>query len=532
MDIQFPQFENFGLIGDASSRKQLAHSIFLSLQRIIANKSELSKEIGNNFTYALNQILENDTMRQLCREDAGLAETITKEILDFINRTKRQLIKIESPFQEEQKQLEEFSTISEKNFSKPWETVSSSLKSIYKENQFDIDFYSKEFSKSVSKKVETKEKQSFESVKEHFQEKWSELLFKKQTEHELNLIDSFRKAFCEDLYKRIEEVKKLKEILQPFTKELGRLWDMSKGSWQRVNFDLLKRYATLLEKDKALLELAEMLGRMRKAQEELEEEIFTNTILKPEWKMEHAHKSELVGIHESDDLGSMIPSEIALLSSPELETVFFKKYTEKKLQTFEYQSCSRIFSEEEIQDKRFKAKALDKGPIIICVDTSGSMHGTPEQVAKTLCFALLKIAIQENRKCYLISFSTGIQTLNLNLTELKNSLELLLDFLSMSFHGGTDATPPLEEALRMLNTNDYKEADVLMISDLVMPDLPNTMKQKITDARKNKTKFHSLVVGNTHNPAVMNEFDNNWIYDPTQQGSMIRLLKNLRESKI
>lgn len=192
---------------------------------------------------------------------------------------------------------------------------------------------------------------------------------------------------------------------------------MSKGSWQRVNFDLLKRYATLLEKDKALLELAEMLGRMRKAQEELEEEIFTNTILKPEWKMEHAHKSELVGIHESDDLGSMIPSEIALLGSPELETVFFKKYTEKKLQTFEYQSRSKTFTEEEIQNKRLKAKPLDKGPIIICVDTSASMNGTPEQVAKTLCFALLKIAIQENRKCYLISFSTGIQTLNL--TDLK-----------------------------------------------------------------------------------------------------------------
>ncbi|MBP9888828.1 MAG: VWA domain-containing protein [Leptospiraceae bacterium] len=530
MDIQFPQFENFGLIGDASSRKQLAHSIFLSLQKLITNNNEISKVLGYNFTNSLNQILDNETMRQLCNEDTGLAETITKEILDFINRTKRQLVKAESPFQEEQKQLEEFSTISEKNFSKPWQTVSSSLKSIYKENQLDIDFYSKEFSKSLSKKIETKEKQSFESVKEHFQEKWSELLFKKQTEHELNLIDSLRKAFCEDLYKRIEEVKKLKEILEPFTKELGRLWDMSKGSWQRVNFDLLKRYATLLEKDKALLELAEMLGRMRKAQEELEEEIFTNTILKPEWKMEHAHKSELVGIHESDDLGSMIPSEIALLGSPELETVFFKKYTEKKLQTFEYQSRSKTFTEEEIQNKRLKAKPLDKGPIIICVDTSASMNGTPEQVAKTLCFALLKIAIQENRKCYLISFSTGIQTLNL--TDLKNSLNLILDFLSMSFHGGTDASPALEEALRMLNTNDYKEADVLMISDFVMSSLPNTINQKITDARKNKTKFHSLVVGNMHNPAVMIEFDNNWIYDPTQQGSMIRLLKNLRESKI
>lgn len=48
----------------------------------------------------------------------------------------------------------------------------------------------------------------------------------------------------------------------------------------------------------------------------------------------------------------------------------------------------------------------------------------------------------------------------------------------MSFHGGTDASPALEEALRMLNTNDYKEADVLMISDFVMSSLPNTINQK------------------------------------------------------
>ena len=51
-------------------------------------------------------------------------------------------------------------------------------------------------------------------------------------------------------------------------------------------------------------------------------------------------------------------------------------------------------------------KKEPKGPIIVCVDTSGSMQGTPENIAKTVTFALSKIAIEEERKCYLISFST------------------------------------------------------------------------------------------------------------------------------
>ncbi len=77
---------------------------------------------------------------------------------------------------------------------------------------------------------------------------------------------------------------------------------MSKGNWQRVNLDILKRYAELLQKDKSLKELAEMLGKMRQAEKEFEEELFTNIQLKPEWKVEHASKADLIGIHESDDL--------------------------------------------------------------------------------------------------------------------------------------------------------------------------------------------------------------------------------------
>jgi uncharacterized protein with von Willebrand factor type A (vWA) domain len=390
----------------------------------------------------------------------------------------------------------------------------------------NITFYENEFETSLQQNKIKKNNQIFENVKEHFIEKWEDLYIKKQTHWELNLIDEERKIFCEELYKRIEELKKLQEVLQPFTHEIGRLWDMSKGNWQKTNFDVLKKYAELLKKDNSLKELAEMLGRMRQSEIEYEEELFTNIVIKPKWKVEQASKSDLIGVTESDDISSLLPSEVVLLADPSLQTIFFKKYSEKKLQTFEYQAKVLSYEEKEILDKRNKEKEDKKGPFIICVDTSGSMHGTPEAVAKTLCFAILKIAISEKRKCYLISFSTGIETLEL--TDIKNSLDKLLQFLSMSFNGGTDASPAMKEALRMLSTNDYKRADVLMISDFVMPSFEPQVHEQIRIAKENNTKFHSLVIGRSQNNNVINDFDNNWVYDANNPRGVITIVNKIK----
>ena len=148
-------------------------------------------------------------------------------------------------------------------------------------------------------------------------------------------------------------------------------------------------------------------------------------------------------------------------------------------------------------------------------------------VAKTLCFAILKIAVRDNRKCYLISFSTGIQVLNL--TDLKESLDKVIDFLLMSFHGGTDASPAMEEALKMLQAEDYKKADVIMVSDFVMSDFSSNVKKQIKDAKQNHTKFHSLVIGESANSGVIEEFDSNWSYNTKESTGVLKLLKNIRK---
>ncbi|GHV79353.1 hypothetical protein AGMMS49944_11440 [Spirochaetia bacterium] len=477
-----------------------------------------------NFADAVENILSYKTLRELSANDSSLAEQIDREIQAFIRKTKRELTQIGNPFETEQTYLREFEQIEKSNFQKIWDTTAPFLQETYEQTVFNMEFYYRQFHETLWLS-EGKVPLHFESVKEHFTEKWGGLLFQKQTLWELKFIDEQRKEFCKELYKQIEELKKLQTLLAPFLGELGRLWDMSKGRRQKINLDILKKYAELLQHDTSLRELAEMLGRMHIVLKEYEEELFAGMVLKPDWKTGYAHKEDLIGIHESGDISSMLPSETALLADTTTEQLFYKKFAEKKLQTFEYQG--KFLSEEEDRRMRQKAKEDKKGPFIICVDTSGSMHGTPETVAKTLCFAILKIAVMDNRKCYLISFSTGIETLNL--TDMKNSFDKLIAFLSMSFHGGTDSMPAMHEALNMLKDGDYKKADVVMVSDFIMPAFDAQMQNDIRSAKENKTKFHSIMIGSSGNDSIIEDFDNNWIYDIHNKGCVVQMIKDIRK---
>ena len=65
----------------------------------------------------------------------------------------------------------------------------------------------------------------------------------------------------------------------------------------------------------------------------------------------------------------------------------------------------------------------------------------------------------------------------------------------MSFHCGTDPLPALQKALEMLAQTDYKQADVLMVSDFIMPSLPDPVRPRIDQQRQhNGMRFHSLII--------------------------------------
>jgi uncharacterized protein with von Willebrand factor type A (vWA) domain len=89
----------------------------------------------------------------------------------------------------------------------------------------------------------------------------------------------------------------------------------------------------------------------------------------------------------------------------------------------------------------------------------------------------------------------------------------------------------MKEALRMLETEDYKKADVIVVSDFVMPGFDEQTREQIKTAQDNKTKFHSLVIGGSGNENVIHGFDNNWIYDPHGKQQVLQMIKNINSIK-
>jgi len=256
------------------------------------------------------------------------------------------------------------------------------------------------------------------------------------------------------------------------------------------------------------------LGRWQREKKVLEEKKVMKAIPRQKWKPSPYGKSEIVGIHHSDQISAMLPSEIALLSSPETELIWSKNYVEKKLLTFKYRSIEESSTAEVQEEVMEEAESEQQGPMILCVDTSGSMFGKPERIAKALALAILNIAIEQNRQAFLISFSTGFQALEM--TGLENDHIRLIEFLRMSFHGGTDIQPALIETLKVLEKENYHTADVLVISDFVIPRIDRKMFDEIQDTRRKRgTRFHSLFITRRPDPDLppLPIFDNHWVYD-------------------
>ncbi len=98
---------------------------------------------------------------------------------------------------------------------------------------------------------------------------------------------------------------------------------------------------------------------------------------------------ETRGITRSDDISRMLPSELVFLGHPQLKMLWHARRAEKALLTYRVEGVlsEHVITEKEVlesQQQPGKKERLERGPIIVCLDTSGSMHGTPEMVAKAL----------------------------------------------------------------------------------------------------------------------------------------------------
>lgn len=341
-----------------------------------------------------------------------------------------------------------------------------------------------------------------------------------QVQEELKEIDQLRASFFSELSADLDKLEETRGIIATLFGHYGRLFDLSRGLINRTGFELLSFYQKLAQ-DPALLALIDELGRMREAELEYEAVRVDETVFEPIYRPTTSLKEDLIGVTIGGDLNQLLPSEYALFADDTedgalLELIFYQKLIERQLNIYELSGVDLDFASYHSSREEHRPKMNKRGPFILCVDTSGSMHGTPERVAKTLTFLILRRALAERRKCYLIHFSTQIKTLEL--TQVTQSLDALIHFLGLSFHGGTDPYPALMHSLEVLMRDDYERADVLMISDFVMSRLPT---REIQDQQLKGTRFHAVIIGG-HTTSLLESFDKQWHYNGAEWSSFFK----------
>ncbi len=90
-----------------------------------------------------------------------------------------------------------------------------------------------------------------------------------------------------------------------------------------------------------------------------------------------------------------------------LEGLFIYKYRTRRLQTFRYRARCRS------HPANSALPMLPEGPMIVCLDTSASMYGTPERISSTLISLLEETAEDLERDCFLIDFSVSTRAIDL-----------------------------------------------------------------------------------------------------------------------
>lgn len=534
LESELERFVEMSPVLDKQTRKYIAAYFRYKIEPEQFEDPELNDEYFVYLKSALDSFFKIEGLENLISDNDKLGKQVISDIIYWLNQTYRQVAE-DHPFEDEVKRLAMWAEQPLEQYAIRHHHLTTYLNEKYPLEKLDVSYYEKEFSSLFREydahKMNAEQKERAELIIKDLMAQWDALLNTKLLEYQLKHFQESQEDFQDKLEAKVDEYFELKNIVNPVAEYTGRFWDMSRELWKETSFEALKKYDELLQDEKSVKQLADLLGKMREAEVEIEEDEYENIIVKKEWINDPTQRAEVKGVKSSDEISNMLSSETALLSNEETESVFLKRFADKQLQTLRYEVKKLVHSKKVYTETRQKKKRREKGPFIICIDTSESMEGRPEQIAKVICLAILKMASREDRRAYLINFSSGIKTIDLK--NLSQSVDEIAKFLQMSFYGGTDVSLPIYEALRMLETDSYRDADVLIISDFIMYHVDEEVMQQVKHYQQNKNvQFHSITLSDTPESEIVKRFDSNWLYNPDKKGIIRQIadgLKTIRE---
>ena len=228
---------------------------------------------------------------------------------------------------------------------------------------------------------------------------------------------------------------------------------------------------------------------------------------------------ELRGIRLSDRIEHMLGSEAAMLLHPVLHKLWRARRAEARLLAYDTQAVLHDLRPDPMVPPAVAVAPplplpLERGPIIVCLDTSGSMRGAPEHIAKAVALQALRTAHAERRGCLLIAFGGPDEIIERELAPTPEGLAALLALMGQAFDGGTDVQAPIERAIARVHEARWASADLLIVSDGEFGCTPETLGLLDEARERYGLRVQGVLVGDRETLGLLDTCDDiHWVRD-------------------
>lgn len=272
-------------------------------------------------------------------------------------------------------------------------------------------------------------------------------------------------------------------------------------------FRAAENYFNIIKNDENLRRFVKYIGTSTEKNWELlvrERELFLENV-----------PQEVFALYQSGDLNSLLPIEIMQLDDEDLEMVFLKNFIETKLLTYQLWGIEReIFEEWVLHNK----DTGDMGPIFVCLDTSGSMRGLTETVAKAVTMFVINELENANKGIVYVPFSMDARLYDLN--DSRNKLKKAKLQLKKSYYGGTNIDSLLDLIDSQIDKIKYKKANILIISDFLFKNINKKTVDKIKSIKERGHKFHGLNISDKkYKNTIVDVLNSYWTYTYNWKGT-------------
>ena len=332
--------------------------------------------------------------------------------------------------------------------------------------------------------------------------------------------------------------------------DFGHLqWDRIQGRLRSRPWQVARRAAERLQQLPELAALIRQLGRAERSVLPRPDPQRTplasprQPVLAPVETRLPGAPGEITGIRFTSRPDRMLAGEAVMLRHPVLKKLWRARHAEARLLGWETEAVLVDWRPDPLHARaaadEAAPEALERGPILLALDTSGSMHGAPENIAKAVAIAALRAAHESGRACRLIAFGGPGELLERELSGNRGSpampdplggrpglpgqgapchdeagLDSLLELMGQAFDGGTDVQTPIERAVERVHQARWRQADLLIVTDGEFGCMPATLARLDQARERFGLRVQGVLAGDRETLGLLDVCDDiHWVRD-------------------